>query len=371
MGSVIRKKKGTKDLGWYIRWTENGKRREMASHQPTHALAKRLLLEVEARVARGMAGIIEPETRPQMTVADLCERFVSEFTNPQIKDMNRWRIKNRVELRRLLPHLAELSAADLDAKQITRARDAIAKKYAPGSVRNSLITLGVAFNWAIKQQFLDENPLTGLPLPPVTPPRSEFLTGEEIQKLIAEAAHRTKTWRGESRRLAWESKLVAISLAVRLGLRKGELFGLRWRDVDVKNRRLTVARSYATTPKSGKPRYLRIPMALVPLLNDWQERCPPTEQELVCPVRQGGVWTMANRSGNDYRLPDLMRAAGCRVFSRPWHMLRHSFASHFMQSGGSLLALSQMLGHSDVKTTMIYAHLSSDFLADEVDKLKF
>jgi site-specific recombinase XerC len=42
-----------------------------------------------------------------------------------------------------------------------------------------------------------------------------------------------------------------------------------------------------------------------------------------------------------------------------------------MQSAGSLLALSQILGHSDVKMTMIYAHLSPDFLAVELDKVKF
>lgn len=42
-----------------------------------------------------------------------------------------------------------------------------------------------------------------------------------------------------------------------------------------------------------------------------------------------------------------------------------------MQNGGSLLALSQILGHSDVKTTMIYAHLSSDFLAEQIDKVQF
>lgn len=42
-----------------------------------------------------------------------------------------------------------------------------------------------------------------------------------------------------------------------------------------------------------------------------------------------------------------------------------------MMSGGSLLALSQILGHSDVKVTMMYAHLSSDFLAEQIDKVKF
>lgn len=67
MGDIIRKKKGSKDYGWYIRWTENGKRREKASRQPTYALARRMLVEIEARVARGEVGIPEPE-KAQLTV---------------------------------------------------------------------------------------------------------------------------------------------------------------------------------------------------------------------------------------------------------------------------------------------------------------
>ena len=70
-------------------------------------------------------------------------------------------------------------------------------------------------------------------------------------------------------------------------------------------------------------------------------------------------------------LPRLLRAAGCRVLSHPWHALRHSFASHFVMSGGSMLTLSKILGHSRLETTMIYAHLAPDFLADEMDRLKY
>ena len=70
-------------------------------------------------------------------------------------------------------------------------------------------------------------------------------------------------------------------------------------------------------------------------------------------------------------LPALLRKTGCRFVARPWHLLRHTMASHFVQSGGSLLALSKILGHSDVKVTMVYAHLSSDYLAAEVDRIKY
>ena len=46
------------------------------------------------------------------------------------------------------------------------------------------------------------------------------------------------------------------------------------------------------------------------------------------------------------------------------HVLRHTFASHFMMNGGNILALKKVLGHSSLQTTMIYAHLSPDHLQE-------
>src|SRR5262249_2517541 len=104
MGDIIRKRKNGKVLGWYIRWIEKGKRRQKASKQPTYALAKRMLLEIEARVARGMAGIIEPVPGSELTVAELCKKFVAEFSNPRLKDLDKYREKYGYVLRRILPY---------------------------------------------------------------------------------------------------------------------------------------------------------------------------------------------------------------------------------------------------------------------------
>ena len=131
-----------------------------------------------------------------------------------------------------------------------------------------------------------------------------------------------------------------------------------------------MARSFGTTPKGGRLRHLRLHEATVPLLAAWQKACPRTPEALVFPSidcdppRRG-------RSGDMLGLPALLTAAGCRPLRRAWHAMRHSFASHFVMSGGSLLALQKILGHHDIKMTMIYAHLAPDFLGDELNKLKF
>lgn len=70
-------------------------------------------------------------------------------------------------------------------------------------------------------------------------------------------------------------------------------------------------------------------------------------------------------------LPELLAKAGCPSLERPWHALRHTFASHYIMGGGNILALQKILGHADIKHTLIYAHLASEYLGAEMDRVKF
>ncbi len=366
LGDIIRKKKNGRFLGFYIRWVDlDGKRKQRASHQPSYALAKRMLLEIEARVARGHAGMVEPENKQPLPFRDLCERWLSEFGSPKIKDLARYRATARTALRRILPIIGSIDVASLSRRDIEKARDMLAQKYRANTVRAALRPLGSCLTWAVSQGLLSQSPARGLELPR-RESSLEYLCREEAGRLLSSAEAKAR----QQNATVWWSRAVAIALALRLGLRRGEIFGLRWQDLDLTGGKVTVARSYRLLPKSGSVRHLPLPSALLPLLRDWQALCPPTKERLVCPVLHRGLWGMSSRRAS-HGLAQLLQAANCQPLSRGWHGLRHTFASQFVMQGGNILTLQKLLGHADIAMTLVYSHLAPDFLAGELDRLRY
>ncbi len=359
MGEVFKRSKGGRFLGYSLRYYEGGRRRVLASKQPSYAEARRMLLEIEARIARGQAGVPAP-VAPAPTVAELAERFLSEYRRPKIKDITRYRENARVALKRVLPRLGRLRCDAVSATDISKTRDEL--RVSAASVRLSLAFLGTMFSWAVSEKLIPQNPIKGVERPRVEP-SIDFLTKEEACRLLHGAAERAAQGTLADRLLH-----ACIFMALYTGLRKGELFGLRWTDLDLETRRLTVARSYGSTPKSNKPRHLRLPAVVVPVLREWRSDCPHDCENSVFP---SGLHPRGGARQLMLGLPELMAALGLRKVPHPWHLLRHSFASHYVMAGGNILALQRILGHSDVKMTMIYAHLQPDFLDGEMDRVRF
>ena len=369
MGEVIRKLKDGKFIGWYLRFVDvDGRRKQRASHQPPAALARKMLIEIEARIARGRAGVVD-SVEQELTLEALFRRYLEEYSSPRLKNMAAYRTRVGVLFRRVskhAPQVARLQLGELRPVHIERVRDALSRRYPAGTVRNSIAGISAALSWAERQSLIDKNPARGVEQPPPPPRVDEWLDAEDVRRLLDEARRR-----GE-KDVVWRKRHVAIALGVYLGLRRGEIFGLRWQDVDLKRGRLTVARSYGGLPKNGKPRHLKISAALLPILQAWRPACPVTAENLVCPVRKpSGAWGLSINTTAPRGLPELLKAAGCRPLSRPWHGLRHTFASNFLAQGGSILALQRLLGHSEIRTTMVYSHLAEDFVDAELDRLRY
>lgn len=359
MGEIIRYVKRGVFCGWHIRFKDvDGRRKQRATHQPTREAARRYLVEVEARIARGLLGVPEPAP-PAPTVKEAVERFLVEYIPKRCKRLDRYRRDATVALARIVAEVGARSMDTLTQADGAKLREALLKRLKPRTVKTTMGAASVLFNWAIAQKFLTTNPMRGLPRPAVEP-TLEYLSRGEVERLLELAEQQAGTSDEAFMRFT------LLHLALHTGLRRGELWGLRWPDLDVDARRLTVARSYDVLPKSGRPRHLRLPAECAPIMSRWLRRCPATPERLVFPVR-GKLARQTEMFGID----GLMKAAGCRALTRPLHALRHSFASHYVMAGGNILSLQKILGHASLEHTLVYAHLAPDYLGDEMDRLSF
>lgn len=363
MGDVHNR--GSKDRPmWYCRYIDiNGQRKHRPTHQPTKALAMRYLAEVEARVARGLVGFPEtkgPERQGKaLTLAALTEKFLKE-ANPPSKTPERYHKWMRYTMNKhVVPDLGMLPIGSVRTGQIEALRDRkLAEGYKVATANSMLKAISVLYVWARKQGLHDgANPTIGLRRPPPTG-LMDYLSHEEVIRLLSYARKNAP------------DVFPMIAAAIYTGMRKGELFGLRWIDILFDRGIIHVAHSYGNAPKSGKWRPVPLHPTLAPILREWQSRCPPGE--LVFPIvfERGAIHRMG--SANDMLdIEALLLAAGCHVPVRPWHALRHTFASHYAMSGGNLLALQKILGHSKFEMTQVYSHLAPDYMAGEIARLSF
>jgi integrase len=365
---------------FYVRYVDvDGVRRmKLARGVTTIGDARAVLAKIEERVTKGLVGIEErTEERRQratLTLRALYEKFMTDYSPPRVKDLASYREQTRSAFStRVLPTLGARPAVTLTNRDIERLRDSLlADTYAPGSVAWTMARLSKLYAWGNQQKLIDcPSPVAGVEYPAAAA-ALDYLRREEVTDLLAWVDEHSVEL--EARTMPQIRPMVWTALLT--GLRKGELMGLRWVDVHLDALRIDVNRSYAGLPKSGKPRYLPMHPDLARVLRGWrtqQERAGAVvDTGLVFPVHYPAEgWTMGERR-HTLGLRHWLKAAGCHVPKRrPWHLLRHTFASHFMMSGGNILTLQKLLGHGDLATTMIYAHLAPDFMAEEIARMTF
>ncbi|MCX7032533.1 MAG: tyrosine recombinase XerC [Arenimonas sp.] len=141
------------------------------------------------------------------------------------------------------------------------------------------------------------------------------------------------------------------------GLRLSELCGLRWRALDLADGLVTV------TGKGNKSRIVPVGSHARTALQAWRDESRPGVDAPVFPGRAGAP--ISPRTVQ-VRLRALAQQQGLFKRVHP-HLLRHSFASHVLESSGDLRGVQELLGHADIATTQIYTHLDFQHLAKVYD----
>ena len=153
-----------------------------------------------------------------------------------------------------------------------------------------------------------------------------------------------------------------ILLAWKTGLRFGELIALTWNDVNFIDRYLevnkAVARGILGSTKSYRSRIVFLSSDVVEML---ERRKLETGNDLIFPNKHGKYLNQAHSL--DW-LANVCKKAGMRKIT--WHTFRHTFASQLSQRGVNITIVKELLGHTDIRTTMRYSHMNSATLRDAV-----
>ncbi|MGH8075936.1 MAG: tyrosine-type recombinase/integrase, partial [Lysobacter sp.] len=141
------------------------------------------------------------------------------------------------------------------------------------------------------------------------------------------------------------------------GLRLSELCGLHWRDLALDDGLVTVL------GKGSKQRSIPLGSHARKALAEWRASTGAGTNAPVFPGRSGGPITPR---AVQLRIRQLAQRQGLFKRVHP-HLLRHSFASHILESSGDLRGVQELLGHADIATTQIYTHLDYQHLAKVYD----
>jgi integrase len=312
----------------------------------TVAKVRKLVLRYRGQLAMD----IDPFAikREQRNVPTL-EEFVYSNYMPYVKSYKRsWDTDLSLLRGHILPALGEQYMDLVKKSHILELVYQHREAHKPSSTNRIIILLRYIYNLALKWKIdgIKENPVQGIPLYEENNKRERFLQGDEVQRLMAAL--------DDSRNKSLKSMVYMLLLT---GARRGELLSAKWEQMDFIRKIWTVPLT-----KSGKVRHIPMSDLLVEFLINL--RNDATSEYLFINESTGKpftnffwAWDSARKKAN---MPEL------RV-----HDLRHSFASFLVNGGRSLYEVQKILGHSQIKTTQRYAHLSNDSLvsaANEVGK---
>jgi integrase len=277
-----------------------------------------------------------------------------------------------------IPAIGALKLAAIRPEHIRALLDLKLKGgLSPRTVTHTRTILNTAFRQAVNDRLLAWNPIAATKRPTAVRRRYPTLEAGPARAFLTAAR---------------DSRFeCAFAVALSLGLRLGEVLGLRWADVDLATRTLrveqTIQRLRAKIAADGKPGYrvgkpktdrsrraLAIPEALIPVLRRHRVRQAETRLAAGTHWRDGGL-VFCNRDGGPMDAKPLRaefkaRLEKAELPAMRLQDLRHSAASLLLAQGVSLRSIMELLGHSTITLTAnTYGHISREMRADVADRM--
>jgi integrase len=330
---------------WWVDFSFKNERYRRPSPENSRAGALAYEAVLRQKLSRG-----EPLEKEETKGSVLFKDFAADWFKTYVKNNNKpSEVRSKESMLRvhIVPFFGNIKLEKIGNLEIEKFKSKkIEERLNPKTINNHLTVLRKCLNTAVDWEMLDFCP--AIKALKTLPQKFDFLSEDECSLLVNSA-------QGIYRDM--------IILALGTGLRFGELVALKWEDVDFKNNEITVSRSLVEgilgSTKSNRIR--RIPMT-----DSVLESLKGLKKE------NGFIFTNRNENPVVRRtcvrvLRRACREAGIRNIG--WHVLRHTFASHLAQAGANLVAVQNLLGHSEIRTTMRYAHIDRNVLVEAINVL--
>ena len=257
----------------------------------------------------------------------------------------------RRDLDALVAWTASQGIDDLATVHTEQLRAFIAAEHrrglSPKSLQRRLSACRSCYQWLLKHGRIAASPAAGIRAPKAPRKLPQVLDVDEAVQLVELPTDAPLGVRDRA----------ILELFYSSGLRLSELCALRWRDLDLADGLVTVL------GKGSKQRSVPVGSHARKALDDWRRESQDQPDAPVFPGRSGATITPR---AVQIRLQRLAQRQGLFKRVHP-HLLRHSFASHVLESSGDLRGVQELLGHADIATTQIYTHLDYQHLAKVYD----
>jgi len=333
---------------WRVDFWFNGIRYRVKGPENSKAGAEAYEALLRQKLAKGES-IERVAKQEDQTFEKFAWKWHADYVVPNNKHSEQ-RSKKYVLKSTLIPFFGKIPINQITLHHTERFKAEWVKKGVSNKTIKNYLTvlnkcLGTAYEWEELK-----NPPPKIKWPKCSPSRTDFLSPDECELLLAHA-------KGTVHEL--------VLTALRTGMRQGELKGLQWSAINWENRSLTVRHSrddrmkMLVPPKNNRERH-------IPMDVDVFEALFNRKRET------GYVFLDSDREPFDYhrmerRLTKLCKEAGLRKIG--WHTLRHTFASHLAMRGVPLPTVQELMGHSNITTTMRYAHVAPSTLRTAIDML--
>lgn len=351
----LRKIKRKKGIAYFIDYTVNGKRHRHVVEGNKHT-ADRIKLEIQQRLSLGQFDIFKD--KPVVIPFELLyNQFLASKKN-LIRKSSETRYKNYKD--RFADFMKENfneaynDISKIKAEYIKECMDDTLEKktkeseqWSRKTANGMRVLLKTIFSYAISKKYLRDNPVDDIPKYPIaTQNKVEFFTDEELAAIWKTV---NPYWRPY------------LEFLVHTGLRKDEARNLIWENVKLNdtNPSITIISRDDWQTKTGQHRTVPLNKRAIEILKEQEKN------------KKRFVFT--NRLGNIISKDDpyqaIKKALATLELTGDIHKLRHTFASKLVMAGETLYTVGKLLGHTDPKTTQIYAHLSPDHFRGAVDKM--